>query len=157
MIIMFNNIKKIIFPKEILKRTFDFLQSNGFNHNESHALLVGTITHEIFSISDVWFPKQIVSPISYEVSEEEEFRINVELNKQKITTIAQIHTHPGNAFHSSTDDDWPSIALPGSLSIVIPDFGFIDIDDLDLWEVFQYDGKQWRHISKDEVKQLFQI
>ena len=133
------------------------MQHNGSQGNESHALLVGTKSQEIFSISDVWFPEQTVSPVSYEVPEEEEFRINVELNKQKLTVIAQIHTHPGDAFHSSTDDDWPSIALPGSLSIVIPDFGFIDITNLDDWEVFQYDGKCWRHMSKKEVNELFQI
>jgi proteasome lid subunit RPN8/RPN11 len=35
---------------------------------------------------------------------------------------AQVHTHPGRAFHSSTDDQWPIISQAGFLSIVIPDF-----------------------------------
>jgi hypothetical protein len=34
----------------------------------------------------------------------------------------QIHTHPGPAFHSTTDDTWPIVSQAGFLSIVIPDF-----------------------------------
>jgi hypothetical protein len=34
----------------------------------------------------------------------------------------QVHTHPGRAFHSATDDEWPIVSQPGFLSIVIPDF-----------------------------------
>jgi hypothetical protein len=35
---------------------------------------------------------------------------------------AQVHTHPGDAFHSPTDDAFPAVHLPGLLSLVIPDF-----------------------------------
>jgi len=35
---------------------------------------------------------------------------------------AQVHTHPGRAFHSATDDQWPIVSQAGFLSIVIPDF-----------------------------------
>ena len=48
--------------------------------------------------------------------------------------IAQIHTHPRDAFHSSTDNEWPSVILPGSISVVIPNYGFIEIFDIDAWK-----------------------
>lgn len=35
----------------------------------------------------------------------------------------QVHTHPRDAFHSLTDDQYPIIHTPGFLSLVIPDFG----------------------------------
>jgi hypothetical protein len=35
---------------------------------------------------------------------------------------AQVHTHPREAFHSSTDDAWPIVHLEGFLSLVIPEF-----------------------------------
>jgi len=35
----------------------------------------------------------------------------------------QVHTHPGEAFHSRTDDRFPIIHTPGFLSLVIPDYG----------------------------------
>ncbi len=35
---------------------------------------------------------------------------------------AQVHTHPGRAFHSGTDDRWPIVSQPGFISIVVPNF-----------------------------------
>ena len=37
--------------------------------------------------------------------------------------VARIHSHPGHAFHSATDDANPALNHPGALSIVAPDFG----------------------------------
>jgi hypothetical protein len=34
----------------------------------------------------------------------------------------QVHSHPGAAFHSGTDDTWPAVRLRGYLSLVIPYF-----------------------------------
>lgn len=35
---------------------------------------------------------------------------------------AQVHTHPGDAYHSATDDRWPIVSQAGFLSIVVPFF-----------------------------------
>lgn len=35
---------------------------------------------------------------------------------------AQVHTHPGSAFHSATDDKWSIVSQAGFFSIVIPHF-----------------------------------
>lgn len=37
--------------------------------------------------------------------------------------FARIHSHPDEAFHSSTDDKNPILTAEGSLSIVVPFFG----------------------------------
>jgi hypothetical protein len=37
--------------------------------------------------------------------------------------VARIHSHPGEAFHSATDDRNPVITFDGALSIVVPFFG----------------------------------
>lgn len=39
------------------------------------------------------------------------------------TYFARIHSHPGEAFHSSTDDRNPVITFEGAISIVVPYFG----------------------------------
>jgi hypothetical protein len=152
-----NKIKQIEIPRNILVSTFDFLQECGMASLESHALWVGEDKEDIFYVSDVWFPEQLNSSISYEVPEEEEFRINRKLNEMKLTIISQVHTHPGSAFHSSIDDEGSELALPGSLSVVIPNFGFIQSDNLDEWEVYRYTGTLWKHVSKNEVRRLFRI
>ena len=39
----------------------------------------------------------------------------------------QVHTHPGAAFHSATDDDFPVVHTAGFLSLVIPRFALGEI------------------------------
>jgi hypothetical protein len=39
-----------------------------------------------------------------------------------LTLLAQIHSHPAEAYHSDTDDAFPIATAAGSLSLVIPDF-----------------------------------
>jgi hypothetical protein len=53
----------------------------------------------------------------------------------------QVHTHPGEAFHSRTDDAYPIIHTPGFLSLVIPKFGLgpVGFDEAFLTEI-QPDG-----------------
>lgn len=62
----------------------------------------------------------------------------------------QVHTHPGRAFHSATDDAWPIVHTPGFLSLVIPRFalGTPGLDGAYLVEVGP-DGR-WREVSPAE-------
>lgn len=42
--------------------------------------------------------------------------------------LARVHTHPGTAYHSSTDDQNLLIAHPGAISVVVPDFAAAPLD-----------------------------
>jgi hypothetical protein len=44
------------------------------------------------------------------------------LAASKRSVKAQVHTHPGEAFQSASDDRWPIVSQAGFVSIVIPDF-----------------------------------
>jgi hypothetical protein len=45
-----------------------------------------------------------------------------DLAQEKLGVRIQVHTHPGEAFHSPTDDAFPIIHTVGFLSLVIPNF-----------------------------------
>jgi hypothetical protein len=63
----------------------------------------------------------------------------------------QIHTHPGPAGHSDTDDRFALVPASGFLSLVIPDFagGFVSLDRAHL---VQMDDKgEWRRVAVSEV------
>ncbi len=55
----------------------------------------------------------------------------LELARTRCGIRAQVHTHPGRAFHSPTDDAWPIVHSPGFLSLVIPRFalGPVSLDE----------------------------
>jgi proteasome lid subunit RPN8/RPN11 len=40
-----------------------------------------------------------------------------------LQVVGQVHTHPGDAYHSDGDDDGARIAFTGYTSIVLPDYG----------------------------------
>jgi hypothetical protein len=60
---------------------------------------------------------------------------------------AQIHTHPGEAFHSATDDTWPIVSQAGFMSIVIPDFGRGAISLKTAWIGRLDPDGSWRHLA----------
>jgi len=42
--------------------------------------------------------------------------------EKNLTVVADVHTHPGAAFQSSSDRTNPMVARPGHIAIIIPDF-----------------------------------
>jgi hypothetical protein len=44
------------------------------------------------------------------------------LGRDNMGVRIQVHTHPGAAFHSPTDDAYPIVHTPGFLSLVVPNF-----------------------------------
>ena len=46
----------------------------------------------------------------------------LELAASRSGVRVQVHTHPREAFHSRTDDEWPLVHTVGFLSLVIPNF-----------------------------------
>jgi hypothetical protein len=64
--------------------------------------------------------------------------------------LAQLHTHGGQAFHSTTDDRYPLSSQPGFLSIVVPNFG--DGPPGRGWAFFDHQGSgRWQQLSRSEV------
>src|SRR5205807_9110857 len=65
--------------------------------------------------------------------------------------LAQVHSHPRGAFHSSVDDAYPISHQPGFLSVVVPDFGVRA--PLQGWAYYEYCGVgAWRPIEGDELR-----
>lgn len=71
------------------------------------------------------------------------------------TYVARVHSHPGPAFHSATDDRNPALRHEGALSIVVPWFGLGLRAGLDRCGVFVRRAGRWLDLSpgpdRDEV------
>jgi len=44
------------------------------------------------------------------------------MDETQTCVVAQIHSHPGLAFHPRADDQWAIVRHAGALSLVLPDF-----------------------------------
>jgi hypothetical protein len=78
-----------------------------------------------------------------EVTERGKAELAVALGPDE-TYAARIHSHPGPAFHSATDDDNPGLRYEGALSIVVPFYGLGLRAGLGACGVFVRRGRRWR-------------
>lgn len=70
------------------------------------------------------------------------------LDELDLVLLAQIHSHPREAYLSGIDAERPAIAVAGFISIVVPDFGFIDLSDVDTWATYEYLApKRWEELD----------
>lgn len=61
--------------------------------------------------------------------------------------LARAHSHPGEAFHSRTDDANPALTHLGSLSIVVPYFGLGLRRGLDACAVYRHEeSRRWQEL-----------
>jgi hypothetical protein len=71
------------------------------------------------------------------------------------TYVARIHSHPGYAFHSATDDHNPALRYEGALSIVVPYFGLGLRAGLHECSVYVRRARRWTELvpgpRRDEV------
>jgi hypothetical protein len=65
--------------------------------------------------------------------------------------VARIHSHPGLAFHSQTDDANPAITHEGALSVVVPFFGLSLRRGLDACAVLVRRDGRWVDLPAGEV------
>lgn len=68
--------------------------------------------------------------------------------------VARIHSHPGLAFHSPTDDENPAITFEGALSIVVPYFGLGLRRGLDACAVLQMRSGYWVDLPVGPEREL---
>lgn len=155
------NIKKLIIPFECIEVVYTHLRRAGNQRVEGVALFAGKETGDDFHVENTVVPKQqamrLESGLLYAVGSDELHRLNVWLYENKKSLIAQIHSHPTEAYHSDTDDAFPIVATVGGFSIVVPDFAMGPID-IDLWAVYRLSSKSiWVELNEKEKRTLIDL
>lgn len=115
--------KTLHFPKSILADTLERLTMRGTADTERVVLWLGKGSGNEDTVSEVFTPQQQTAADYFRIppSGMEEILSHLRISRLKI--IAQVHSHPFEAFHSAADDTWALIRHVGALSLVIPHFG----------------------------------
>ena len=149
---------QILLPLSILHKTLEKLREFGEKFEEGFIIWAGSEENSNLVVGEMLIPEQENTFICYFVSESEVHKINVLLNKQNLVAIAQIHSHPSNAFHSSIDDDYAILHLPYSYSIVVPNFGHIEEPiTLDNFAFYKLIHNKWKKIPTKKVRKTFKL
>lgn len=147
-----------VVPESILTESAGLLRSLGEGVRESALLWTGTEQSGNATVERIIVPLQVASPKHFEVSFEERLRIAQELAESEQRLLAQLHTHPGRAFHSLTDD---RLALPrhtGAISLVIPNFACEWQGSLfDVSVNIHLGAGVWNELSAQTVATVFEV
>jgi hypothetical protein len=104
----------------ILPATFRTLRECGRGQCECAVYWTGPCSDQ--SVDGLEHPVHERSAFGYRVDDAWLTEFWKRLATSKRGVKAQVHTHPGEAFHSASDDRWPIVSQAGFVSIVIPDF-----------------------------------
>jgi hypothetical protein len=131
-------VREFVIPFELVDQTLEPLQDAGRRGYEAFVLWGGRLEEEgRFEFVSAYFPEQTMSRgqegLLVTVEGEALFRVNRAFYERGLILGGQVHSHPTDAYHSSTDDAYPMMTLIGGLSGVVPDFGDRGRDRLDEW------------------------
>lgn len=124
---MLTDVRCFNVPNHLRVATERALRRAGEDGFELFALWTGTRRGSEFDVRHCHVPEQDAT------RENDELLVHVgrkalgDLNRwlyaNREILCAQIHSHPGDAYHSETDETFPIATTIGALSIVVPDFG----------------------------------
>lgn len=73
-------------------------------------------------VREVFVPEQYAEADHFQIPRSGMEELLQKLRARRWMVAAQVHTHPGEAFHSWADDRWAIVRHVGALSLVIPRF-----------------------------------
>lgn len=154
-------ITRLNVPKQIALDGHKFLRLMGQKGSEGLVLWVGVIDHDTFDVTDLVVPKQkgVISDdgVCVIVETTELRRLNIALYESKKELIAQLHSHPTEAYHSDTDDEYPIVTTMGGLSLVAPDFAARPFDLRDYATYRLSKRAKWDELRESDVLKLIHI
>jgi hypothetical protein len=135
-------------PATLFAETFAVLRQCGGGRRECQVLWTSPWALPT-EITRVIHPHHIATAGGFAVSSNWISDFWMELARDGHGVRVQVHTHPGDAFHSATDDAYPIIHTVGFLSLVLPDFarGAVGFNGAYLAEIDVHG--QWREVSPD--------
>jgi proteasome lid subunit RPN8/RPN11 len=139
----------IVLPPALLRETIDILRRGGLRQEERVALWLSTAAQRSPApIVEVYEPAQIAAIDYFRLPPDSMRALMYHLRSTRRRIVAQIHTHPGRAFHSEVDAEWAIVRHVGALSLVLPRFAATTTAETFLDEVMTYaytpEG-EWRH------------
>ena len=127
---------------DLLAQAQEFFEDRGSHGLEGTAMIAGPTPRLVV-------PDQLARRTEYgvsvELTEQGQWELATALGPGE-TYVARIHSHPGEAFHSSTDDRNPVITFQGAISIVVPFFGLGLRRGLDACAVLRLSGGTWEDL-----------
>lgn len=115
--------RTITCTRDTLKATISIMRRGGERGEERVALwLAAAAPRKSAPIVEVYEPDQVAEADRFRLPPSSMRCLMDHLRVTRRRIVAQIHTHPGRAFHSEVDAEWAIVRHVGALSLVLPWF-----------------------------------
>ncbi|WP_420128123.1 hypothetical protein [Longimicrobium sp.] len=155
------DVREVRVPRDLAEAAREHLRAAGEEGCEAFVLWAGKRGGDVFEVLATLVPRQTAhrtpSGLLVEVDGDELLRLNVWLYDNGLQLVTQLHAHPGEAYHSETDDRYPIMAQAGGLSLVLPDFAVRPFDVRDLAAHRLLPGRGWIRLSGAEIETLLKV
>ncbi len=138
----------------LLARSQRLLKGAGAKGREAYVVWVGEMEGSKAKALDVWPLAAEATAVHARIPFREVLAISDLLAQRSWFVLAQLHSHPGVAFHSETDNRFPISNQLGFISIVVPNSAGDEAGAG--WAWFEFIGEgAWRHLGVAEIRARF--
>lgn len=109
-------------PSTIIDQTLAALRAGGARDCEALVLWLARRTAGVVDVVEAYEPPYESSVDYFRINPRGMRAIMSRLREDRLHICAQVHSHPGKAFHSTADDRWAIVRHQGALSLVVPHF-----------------------------------
>lgn len=148
-------------PMQLLRETLEVVRRAGQDGGEAFVTWGGRVDEHggTVNFTSCLVPRQTAhrtrKGLLVTVDGQALFELNRELYVRGELLAAQVHSHPGDAYHSETDDCFSLVTLTGALSVVIPRFGFDGLNNFEGWAWYRMTGQgDWSSLGADDQVQI---
>jgi proteasome lid subunit RPN8/RPN11 len=150
--VRFEGVRRLHLPSLVIDQTEAMLRRHGLGGEEGIGIWAGTLAGGDGFVSTLVLPSVTGHGRHHgEISEETMASAIAALDRADLVAIAQVHSHPRGAYLSEVDAERPALAVPGFISIVVPEFGFVDVADVSRWAAYEFlGGGDWQELNAGE-------
>lgn len=137
-----------------IDETLGHLREAGKRNCECVVLWLGRRTDKTIHVEMAYLPLQVARADIFRIPPQGMTDLQALLRRTRLMVAAQVHSHPGTAFHSEADDEWAIIRHEGALSLVVPYFArkTSTANFLEQAKVFSFSpSAEWTEVSSLDV------
>ena len=135
------HIRDFVIPVPVAEESVAQIQEAAAHGDERFVVWAGVYEGETFEFQRAIVPAQTAHSMAdgllVTVDADALFELNRDCYARHELLAGQIHAHPRGAYHSGADDELAIVAIPGGISIVIPDFARAGLSGVSSWHCFQ--------------------
>lgn len=134
---------RLLIPEGCFRALLECLAPANARQHEGVAFLLGRTDGTTALCAQAVRPRAATTLGSFHVDAHAMARVVELADTHDLQIIGQVHTHPGDAFHSDGDEDGANIRFEGFVSVVIPDYG-ASLPDLTGAAAYVFMAGAWR-------------